>query len=952
MNKIMGLSLDLNNAMSDKKIFLLDAYALIYRAYYALLRNPMYSSSGLNTSTIFGFTNTLEEVIAKEKPTHIAVVFDPHSPTFRHEMYPEYKANRDETPEEIIKSTPRIKEIIEAYRIPIIEHNRYEADDVVGTLAKLAAKNGFDVYMMTPDKDYAQLVDDHIFMYKPARSGTGVEILDKARVCEKYGVKNPEQFIDVLAIMGDKSDNVPGVKGIGEVGAAKLIAEFDTVENLLDNIDRVQGSNRDKIIEQKDNLLLSKKLVTICTNVPVQFSEEDCALKPPDTAKLKELFKEFNFRTFLARLEGRSSSASSSSPQQLSLFDAPASASSSSLPSSKSLPTTENEHIYENISTTAHEYIIADTPEKRRQLTEMLQKLPEFCFDTETTGLETFGNELVGMSFAVKPHQAWYVPVPEQRDEAQAVVNEFKFMFENPNIRKIGQNLKFDILVLKQYGIDVAGVIFDTMLAHYLLQPEQRHNLNYLSEKFLDYSPVDIETLIGKSGKNQLNMRQVSSDKIAEYAAEDADVALQLQQCLEKELEKNGMTTLAQTVEMPLVITLAEMEAAGVKIDVPAMETFGQILNADIEKLEEEIYQFAGMRFNIASPRQLGDVLFVRLKLNEGEKSAKKTKTKQFSTNEEVLTTLEGKHPIVSKILEYRGLRKLQNTYVEALPKLINPRTGRIHTSFNQAVTATGRLSSTDPNLQNIPIREERGRELRKAFIPSDDNRLLLSADYSQIELRLMAHFSGDPHMQEAFRHDADIHAATAAKIYGIPVTGVTSDMRRKAKTANFGIIYGISVFGLSQRLSIPRSEAQELISGYFDAYPDVRRYMNDAIDKARAQGYVETLMGRRRYLPDIRSANAVVRGMAERNAINAPLQGSAADIIKIAMIRIHKAFREKNLQSKMILQVHDELVFDVFKSEMELVREIVRREMEGACQLAVPLTVEMGEGENWLEAH
>ena len=612
----------------------------------------------------------------------------------------------------------------------------------------------------------------------------------------------------------------------------------------------------------------------------------------------------------------------------------------------------ENERIYENITTVAHEYITADTSEKRKQLIETLQNVSEFCFDTETTGLETFGNELVGMSFSVKPHHAWYVPVPEIQTETQAIVDEFKPLFENQAIRKIGQNLKFDILVLRQYGVNTAGVIFDTMLAHYLLQPEQRHNLNYLSEKYLDYSPVEIETLIGKSGRNQMNMRQVPFEKISEYAAEDADVALQLQQRLEKDLETSDMTRLAQTVEMPLIKVLADMEATGVKIDVPAMHTFGQTLGADCEKLEEEIYQLAGMKFNIASPKQLGAVLFVHLKINEGEKTTKKTKTKQFSTSEEVLTALEGKHPIVSKILEYRGLKKLQNTYVEALPKLINPRTGRIHTSYNQAVTATGRLSSTDPNLQNIPIREERGRELRKTFIPGDENHLLLSADYSQIELRLMAHMSGDPNMLDAFRHNADIHATTAGKIYDIPLADVTSDMRRKAKTANFGIIYGISTFGLSQRLSIPRGEAQELISGYFEAYPEVRRYMNNAIDKARDRGYVETLMGRRRYLPDIRSANAVVRGMAERNAINAPIQGSAADIIKLAMIRIYDAFRTTNLHSKMILQVHDELVFDVLKSEMEQVREIVRREMEGAYPLAIPLTVEMGEGRNWLEAH
>jgi DNA polymerase-1 len=929
--------------MADKKLFLLDAYALIYRAYYALIRNPMFSASGFNTSTIFGFTNTLEEVLTKEKPTHIAVAFDPPTPTFRHGIYPQYKAQREETPEEIIKSVPHIKEIIGAYRIPIIQYDGYEADDVVGTVAKHAAGIGYRVYMMTPDKDYAQLVEDNILMYKPARSGTGAETLDTAKVCEKYGVKCPEQFIEVLALMGDKSDNVPGVKGIGEVSATRLIAEFGTVENLLANIDRVKGANRDKIIADRDNLLLSKKLVTICTDVPIQFMEDDYKLKTPDTTKLKELFKEFNFRTFLSRLEGRSSPAPlPAGPQQLSLFD--------TAPTGNTVPAAER--MYENTGTVAHEYITVDTPEKRRQLIETLQGLKEFCFDTETTGLETFGNELAGMSFAVKPHHGWYVPVPATQEEAQATVNEFKALFENPAIRKIGQNLKFDMLVLQQYGVDTAGTLFDTMLAHYLLQPEQRHNLNYLSEKYLDYSPVEIETLIGKNGRNQLTMRQVPLDKIAEYAAEDADVALQLQQRLEKDLEAAGMTRLAQTIEMPLAKVLAGMEATGVKIDVPAMKAFGQALNIDSNRLEEEIYELAGMRFNIASPKQLGDVLFLKLKISEGEKSTKKTKTKQFSTSEEVLTSLEGKHPIVSKILEYRGLKKLQNTYVEALPKLINPRTGRIHTSFNQAVTATGRLSSTDPNLQNIPVREERGRELRKAFIPCDDNHLLLSSDYSQIELRLMAHMSGDPNMQEAFRHDADIHAATAAKIYGIPVADVTSDMRRKAKTANFGIIYGISVFGLSQRLAIPRNEAQELISGYFDAYPEVRRYMNDSIDNARAKGYVETLMGRRRYLPDIRSGNAVVRGMAERNAINAPLQGSAADIIKLAMIRIDETFRTRKLQSKMILQVHDELVFDVLKPEMEQVKEIVRREMEGACPLAIPLTVEMGEGKNWLEAH
>ena len=934
------------NLMSHKKLFLLDAYALIYRAYYALFSNPMFNSSGFNTSTIFGFTNTLDEVLNKEKPTHLAVVFDPPSPTFRHQLFPQYKAQRKETPEEIIKSTPIIKEIIEAYRIPILQHDGYEADDVIGTIARLAALNGYDVYMMTPDKDYAQLVDEHIFIYKPARSGTGAEILDKNMVCEKYKIKSPEQFIELLAIMGDKSDNIPGVKGIGEVGATKLIAEFDTVENLLANVNRVKGANREKIIADRDNLMLSKKLVTICTDVPVLFSEDDYVLKTPDTAKLKDIFKELNFRTFLSRIEGHSSPTPPPAQQQMSLFDVPVEN------AAQETAFHRKEHIFENIETVAHEYITVDTPEKRQQLIETLQNTVEFCFDTETTGLKTFGNELVGISFALKPHHAWYVPVPESIEEAQAVVNDFKSLFENSEIRKIGQNLKFDILALRRYGIETCGDLFDTMLAHYLLQPEQRHNLNYLSEKYLNYSPIEIETLIGKKGRNQLSMRQIPASKIIAYAAEDADVALQLQLKLEKELKETGMIELAQTIEMPLIRVLAEMEASGVKIDVEAMKNFGYTLNSDSEKIEEEIYKLAAMRFNIASPKQLGDVLFVRLKIGEGEKSVKKTKTKQFSTNEEVLAGLENKHPIVSKILEYRGLKKLQNTYVDALPKLINPLTGRIHTSFNQAVTSTGRLSSTDPNLQNIPIREERGRELRKAFIPGDDNHLLLSADYSQIELRLMAHLSGDANMIEAFRHHVDIHASTAARIYKTPVSDVSSDMRRKAKTANFGIIYGISVFGLSQRLSIPRNEAQELISGYFDAYPGVRQYMNDSIGRARAQGYVETLMGRRRYLPEIRSANATVRGMAERNAINAPLQGSAADIIKLAMIRIHNALLVNKLKSKMILQVHDELVFDVLKAEMEQVKEIVRNEMENAYQLSIPLTVEIGTGKNWLEAH
>ncbi|MDR1666810.1 MAG: DNA polymerase I [Bacteroidales bacterium] len=921
-----------------EKLFLLDAYALIYRGYYALIRTPMFNSSGFNTSTIFGFVNTLEDLLNREKPTHIAVAFDPPTPTFRHEMYPAYKAQREETPEEIRKSVPRIREIIEAYRIPIVECDGYEADDVIGTLAGKAAAQGFDVYMMTPDKDYAQLVTDHVFMYKPARSGKEMEILNAEKVCERYRIKSPEQFIEILALMGDKSDNIPGVKGIGEVGAVKLIEEFGTVEHLLQNIDSVRGSNKDKIIEYREDLILSKKLVTIKTDVPIAFSKEAFAVHAPDKAKLIALFKEFNFRTFLHRMETQV--PLSSVPHQLNLFE------------TSVREETLVERAYRQIDTVPHRYHIADTPEKRQELVHLLLQQSVCCFDTETTGLETFNSELVGMSFAIKPYEAWYVPVPPPNGGELAEIREFKPFFENPAIRKVGQNLKFDILVLKQYGVEVKGDLFDTMLAHYLIQPEQWHNMTYLAEKYLDYLPVEIETLIGKKGKGQGNMRDVPLEKIAEYAAEDADVTIQLQQKLDEQLRKYGMTGLALDVEMPLVYVLADMEAAGVKIDKTAMAESGQVLMADIEKLEEEIYEMAGTRFNIGSPKQLGEVLFVKMDISKGEHARRKTKTQQFSTSEEVLSGMTDKHPVVSKILEYRGLKKILSTYVEALPKLVNPRTGKIHTSFNQAITSTGRLSSTDPNLQNIPIREERGREIRKAFIPSDTQRLLLSADYSQIELRLMAHMSADANMMEAFWQNADIHAATAAKIYGIPLEKVTSDMRRKAKTANFGIIYGISGFGLSQRLGIPRAEAQELISGYFEAYPSVRQYMNDVVNKARQHGYAVTLMGRRRYLPDILSANAIVRGMAERNAINAPIQGSAADIIKLAMIRIHAAFANLRLQSKMILQVHDELVFDVFQPELEEVKAIVCKEMENAYPLNIPLTVEVGVGRNWLEAH
>ncbi|TVR71615.1 MAG: DNA polymerase I [Marinilabiliales bacterium] len=927
---------------SEKKLFLLDAYALIYRSYYAFIRNPRFNSKGLNTSAIFGFVNTLDEVLKNEKPSHIAVVFDPPSPTFRHEMFSAYKANRDETPEDIKRSVPWIRNLLEAYNIPVLEAAGYEADDVIGTLARKAEKRGYTTYMMTPDKDFCQLVSGNIFLYKPKRSGNDAEVWGPDEVMKHYDIDDPQQVIDVLAMMGDASDNIPGVPGIGEKTAKKIISKFKSVQQVLENLDEFKGKQRENIEQSAEKLRLSRELVTIALDAPVELDEKMLALKPPDIEKLKKLFAELEFRTAGERiLSGFSGKPPSGDPVQGSLFDHDSTGSGND--------TEDGGSGLDTIKTVDHKYHLAEGRQEREKLIDTLSRKKEFCFDTETDGLDPHESGLVGLSFCCKPHEAWYVPVPAGRAEAEAVIGEFRELFENEKIAKVGQNIKFDILVLAGYGIGVKGRLFDTMLAHYLLEPGLRHNMNYLAEVYLGYAPVSIEELIGKKGRGQKSMRDVEPDTIKEYAAEDADITWQLKEILEKELEKEGMVSLAGELEMPLATVLASMEKAGVRLDSGSLESISGKLSHDLVQIEKEVYELAGTEFNLASPKQLGEILFERMKIVD---NAKRTKTKQFSTNEEVLDKIKDKHPIIPKILEYRGLKKLLSTYVDALPKLVNRRTGRIHTSFNQAVTSTGRLSSTNPNLQNIPIREERGREIRKAFIARDSDHLLLAADYSQIELRLMAHMSGDKGMIEAFSKNEDIHAATAAKIFSVGRDEVNREMRAKAKTANFGIIYGISAFGLSQRLSIPREEAKKLIDGYFSSYPAVKEYMDRCISDARDKGYVVTIKGRRRQLPDINSRNSLVRGNAERNAINAPIQGSAADIIKLAMVKIHEELGKRKLKTKMILQVHDELVFDVYRPELDEVRELVTDAMQSVVSLSVPLTVDTGTGSNWLEAH
>ncbi|MBE6307461.1 MAG: DNA polymerase I [Bacteroidales bacterium] len=920
----------------SKRLFLIDAYALIYRSYYAFIKNPRINSRGENTSAILGFVNTLEDILRRENPTHIAVGFDPQGPTFRHEAYEQYKAQREETPEAIRFAVPIIKEIIKAYRIPIIEVPGYEADDVIGSMARKAEAAGFTTYMMTPDKDYGQLVTEHTYMYRP-RFGGDYEVMGIPEVCAKYDIKSPQQVIDILGLMGDSADNIPGCPGVGEKTAIKLIQEYGSIDNLLANTDKLKGAIQRKITENREMIEFSRFLATIKTDIEIFLDEEALQRKPLDEERLRQLFNELEFRSLADRILGKPTATPKVMAQQATLFDAPVEETS-----------TPAEELLKSATDTPHKYHLVDNEEAMWDLAALLGNASAFAFDTETTGIDAMQSELVGMSFAMQAHEAYYVPVPANRTDAEAVVEIFRSALENDRIEKIGQNIKYDYIIMRNYGVTLCGKMFDTMIAHYLLQPEQRHNMDYLAEVYLQYRTITIDELIGSKSKGQISMRQVPIPDVCEYAAEDADVTWQLQEVLRKELEQEEMTMLFDEIEMPLVRVLAEMEIAGVQVDTEAIKSSAQSLEDRINALEAEIFDLAGMTFNIASPRQVGEVLFEHLKIDS---KARKTKTGQYSTSEEVLEHLRPNHPIVGKILDMRGLRKLLNTYVNALPDLINPRTGKIHTSFNQTVTATGRLSSSNPNLQNIPIRDTEGREIRRAFIASPGCKFF-SADYSQIELRIMAHMSGDSNMIEAFNSGADIHTATAARIYKVPMEEVTNDMRRKAKTANFGIIYGISTFGLAERLNIPRPEAKVLKDGYFATYPHIKEYMENCIDDARKKGYVTTLCGRRRMLPDINSHNATVRGYAERNAINAPIQGSAADVIKIAMTRIYNRIEREGLQARMILQVHDELNFDVPQHELEQLRQLVTEEMQNAYNLRVPLIADNGVADNWLEAH
>ncbi|HPD86091.1 MAG TPA: DNA polymerase I [Proteiniphilum sp.] len=927
--------------MNKKKLFLLDAYALIYRSYYAFIRNPRINSKGQNTSAVFGFVNTLEEVLRKEDPSHIAVAFDPPGPTFRHIEFEAYKAQREATPEDIKWSVPVIKEIIRAYNIPVLEVEGYEADDVIGTLAKRADKERFDVYMMTPDKDYGQLIEPHIFIYKPRYGSNDFDLLDERKVTEKYGLSHPSQVIDLLGLMGDASDNIPGCPGVGEKTAVKLLQEFGSIENLLEHTDQLKGALRKKVEENSEQIRVSRMLATIKTDVPIEVEEESLIRGEKNEEAIRKIFEELEFRTLLSRvLKEDTPPPPSAQPVQGDLF---AQFDAADAKDAAALPTG-----FTDIGSTPHDYRMVATEQEREELAALLSAQKEVCFDSETTGVDPLLSELVGLSFAFREGEAYYVPLSADRELVKKEIEIFKPFFENREIVKIGQNIKYDILQLRQYDIHVKGKLFDTMIAHYLLNPEQRHGMDYMAESYLQYRTIHIEELIGPRGKNQKSMREVDPSVVKDYAAEDADITLRLKNILQEEIRQNGLEHLFFNVEAPLVYVLADMEWTGVRLDLEALKELSQQYSRELEAIEEEIVGMAGIPFNVNSPKQIGEVLFDRLKIAD---KPKKTKTGQYKTSEEELEKLRNRHPVIEKILEQRGLKKLLSTYVDAFPLLVSEKTGKVHTSFNQTVAATGRLSSTNPNLQNIPIRDERGREMRKVFIP-DEGCLFVSSDYSQIELRIMAHLSDDKNMVEAFVDGQDIHAATAAKIFKIPLEEVSGDQRRKAKTANFGIIYGISPFGLSERLNIPRGEAKELIDEYFATFPGVKRYMDNAILQAREKGYVETLFGRKRFLPDINSRNATVRGYAERNAINAPIQGSAADIIKVAMISILAKFEEERLQSKMILQVHDELNFNVFPDELEKVRQIVTQEMEHAYILKVPLVTDLGVGENWLVAH
>ena len=925
------------------KLFLIDAYALIYRSYYAFINNPRINSKGLNTSAVMGFCNTLNEVLNKEQPSHIGVAFD-HGLTFRNEAFPQYKAQREATPEDIKRSVPIIKDILTAYHIPVLQVDGFEADDVIGTLALKAGEQGVDTYMLTPDKDYAQLVRPNVWMYRP-RHGGGYETMGPDEVNQKYNISSPLQVIDLLALMGDSADNFPGCPGVGEKTASKLINEFGTVEKLLENTAQLKGKMREKVEGAVEDIKMSKFLATIRTDVPLELDLEQLRLKEPDTAKLQEIFTELEFKSFANRLLNKAEKPKKADNRQLSLFDEPARAEADNSLSEPQSALVANR---QTIETTPHEYHLVQTEADIQALVTLLSAADVISLDTETTSTNAIDAQLVGLSFAVEEKKAYYVPVPEQANEAQNIVDKFKAIYENPNTLKVGQNIKYDLEVLRSYGVTLQGPLFDTMVAHYLLQPELRHNMDFMAEVYLNYETVHIDALIGPKGKAQKNMRELAPSEVYNYACEDADITLQLKNVLQPKLVEADVERLFNEVEMPLIPVLAEMECNGVRIDTAALKETSQVFTERMLQLEQAIYQAAGKTFNVASPKQVGDILFGEMKIVD---KPKKTKTGQYVTSEEVLQTLRSKHPIVAHILDYRALKKLLGTYVDALPKLINPRTGHIHTSFNQAVTATGRLSSSDPNLQNIPVRGEDGKEIRKCFIPEEGCEFF-SADYSQIELRVMAHLSQDANMLDAFREGYDIHAATAAKIYDKPVSEVTRDERTKAKRANFGIIYGITVFGLADRLNIERAEAKQLIDGYFKMFPQVRDYMEQAKETAKANGYVETFFHRRRYLPDINSSNATVRGIAERNAINAPIQGSAADIIKVAMVRIFQRFQRENIRSKMILQVHDELNFSVLPTEKELVERIVMEEMQAAYPLDVPLVADGGWGNNWLEAH
>ncbi|MCE9147451.1 DNA polymerase I [Bacteroides fragilis] len=932
----------------NSKLFLLDAYALIYRAYYAFIKNPRINSKGFNTSAILGFVNTLEEVLKKENPTHIGVAFDPPGPTFRHEAFEQYKAQREETPEAIRLSVPIIKDIIKAYRIPILEVAGYEADDVIGTLATEAGNQGITTYMMTPDKDYGQLVTDHVFMYRPKYGDKEFEVMGVEQVKAKFDIQSPAQVIDMLGLMGDSSDNIPGCPGVGEKTAQKLIAEFGSIENLLEHTDQLKGALKTKVETNREMIIFSKFLATIKVDVPIRLDMNSLVREQADEDTLRKIFEELEFRTLMERIFKKESSPASpiagtlfnqeNGPVQGNLFE-------------EFTPDHTNEEKksnLESLNSLSYNYQLIDTEEKRNEIIKKLLTSEILALDTETTGTDPMDAELVGMSFSITENQAFYVPVPAEREEAIKIVREFEPVFKNEKSLKVGQNIKYDMLVLQNYGIEVRGKLFDTMVAHYVLQPELRHNMDYLAEIYLHYQTIHIEELIGPKGKGQKNMRDLSPQEVYLYACEDADVTLKLKNILEQELKKNDAEKLFYEIEMPLVPVLVNIESNGVRLDTEALKQSSEHFTTRLQSIEKEIYTLAEGEFNIASPKQVGEILFDKLKIVE---KAKKTKTGQYVTSEEVLESLRNKHDIIGKILEYRGLKKLLSTYIDALPQLINPKTGRIHTSFNQTVTATGRLSSSNPNLQNIPIRDEDGKEIRKAFIP-DDGCSFFSADYSQIELRIMAHLSEDKNMIDAFLSGYDIHAATAAKIYKVDIKEVTADMRRKAKTANFGIIYGISVFGLAERMNVDRKEAKELIDGYFETYPQVKSYMDKSIQVAREHGYVETIFHRKRFLPDINSRNAVVRGYAERNAINAPIQGSAADIIKVAMARIYERFKAEGLKAKMILQVHDELNFSVPAKEKEIVEQVVIEEMEKAYRMHVPLKADCGWGTNWLEAH